>query len=203
VIINLRCRRLYTRIAACVIVLLNAAVLAGCMPDFNWRDVRFDEQHLVLTLPAKPDAMTRTIDLNGSKVSMTMNGVNIKDLSYTVGWVALPDSSNETRDKILGAMQLGMVRNLSGTVVASDEIKIALIDTAGKGAGSVVGRRVVASGKAPTSSNKEPIQLNAVFVAHRQWAFQIVAIGSESAFKNSAASAESAKQFLESVRLVQ
>jgi hypothetical protein len=172
------------------------------MPDFNWRDVRFDEQHLIVTLPAKPDTMTRMIDLNGLKISMTMSGVNIKDLSYTIGWVALPDQSPQTRDKILSAMQLGMVRNLNGNIVSNDEVKVALIDTAGKSVGAATGRRVVVTGKSP-AAKKDPVQMNAVFIEHRQWAFQFVAVGTEEALKSSAASAESAKQFLESVRLVQ
>jgi hypothetical protein len=74
-------------------------IMAGCMPTFNWREVRLDEQKIAATFPGKPDSITRTIDLGGTKLPMTMHGVRVKELSYTVAWVKLLDANAGGNDE--------------------------------------------------------------------------------------------------------
>lgn len=53
---------------------LAAVLLGACSPEYNWREVRAADQGYVVMLPGKPASMTRTIQLDGLEVPMTMQG---------------------------------------------------------------------------------------------------------------------------------
>jgi hypothetical protein len=165
------------------------------MPEFNWRDVRFDEPGLIVTLPGKATSMSRSIDLAGNKVQMTMNGVKVNEVSYTVAWINIDSGQAEAT---LKAMALGMTNNIAAKTKQFSPSQISLIDGSGKVLSKVAGQRLSASGEGANA-----LQLEAIFVSHRNKVFQVVALGPRSAFGAASAHSESAKQFLESVRLVQ
>jgi hypothetical protein len=165
------------------------------MPEFNWRDVRFDEQGVIVTLPGKATSMGRNIDLAGQKTQMTMNGVKINEVSYTVAWVSADIKSAEAT---LSAMALGMTNNVAATKKQWSIVQLPLIDSSGKVLSKSAGQRLSAS-----AEGSNTLQLEAIFVWHRDRAFQVVALGPKEAFSASSPHLESAKQFLESVRLVQ
>jgi hypothetical protein len=201
--------------SACITALLfSTLVLTACTPPFNWRDVRFDEQKIAVTFPGKPDTITRTIDLAGTKLPMTMHGVRVKDLSYTVAWVKLPEVTSAPA--VLAAMQLGMLRNvgaaaIDGTAVKTmpiiSEIQAQLTDVSGKAISFVRAKQVlVIPSKLNATSNADTspsLQMSAVFANHAGHAFQVVAVGSVEQFRQSAEAMESAKVFLESIRFIQ
>jgi hypothetical protein len=165
------------------------------MPEFNWREVRFEEQGLIVTLPGKATSMSRNIDLAGTKVQMTMNGVKVNEVSYTAAWISA-DSGNA--EVALKAMALGMTNNIAAQTKRLSPAQISLVDASGKVLSKVAAQRLSAH-----SESASALQLEAVFFWHRERAFQVVALGPRSAFAPLSAHSESAKQFLESVRLVQ
>jgi hypothetical protein len=184
-------------------------IIAGCMPTFNWREVRFEEQKIAATFPGKPDSITRTIDLAGSKLPMTMHGVRVKELSYTVAWVKLPDGSSAP--SILAAMQLGMLRNVGAAAIdgsvpkvtpQNTDAQIQLTDVSGKAISKVAAKKVVVTPKPSSKNGSVAMQMNALFATHAGYAFQVVAVGSDEQFRQSAEASESAKVFIESVRFV-
>jgi hypothetical protein len=179
--------------------------LAGCMPNFNWREVRFDEQKIAATFPGKPDSMTRTIDLAGMKLPMTMQGVRVQEISYTVAWVKLPETTAATRNAVVsavvGAMQAGMLRNVGSADAKTSDTPIQLTDTSGKAISMIVAKKVMVSGLA--AAEKTPMQMHALFAAHNGHAFQVVAVGKLEQFQKSTEVLDSAKIFLESVRFIQ
>jgi hypothetical protein len=201
--------------SACITALLfSTLVLTACTPPFNWRDVRFDEQKVAVTFPGKPDTITRTIDLAGTKLPMTMHGVRVKDLSYTVAWVKLPEISSAPA--VLAAMQLGMLRNVGaaavdGAVVKTtpvvSDIQVQLNDVAGKAISVIGAKKVLVLPSTSTDAAKvdtsPSLQMSAVFASHAGYAFQVVAVGSVEQFRQSAQATESAKVFLESIRFIQ
>jgi hypothetical protein len=200
VIINLS-RSNFVRIAAFAWL---ASSLAACMPEYNWRDVRFEAQRLVVTLPGKPAELSRPIDLNGIRATMTMHGVKVNDLSYTLAWVNTPDATESTRDKMLDAMRAGMVRNVGAAVadIKAVNIQIPVTDASGKAGMQMPAMRLSAAGKA--SATKAPaLRMEALFVARADRVYQFVVIGNETAFAQSKGAADSATQFLESVRFSQ
>jgi hypothetical protein len=183
------------------VIAASLTFLSGCMPNFNWREVRFDEQKIAATFPGKPDSMVRTIDLAGMKLPMTMQGVRVKEISYTVAWVKLPEAGLATRDAVVSAMQAGMLRNVGASDAKTSDIPIQLTDISGKAISTVVAKKVLVSGLA--AAEKTPMQMHALFAAHNGHAFQVVAVGKLEQFQKSAEVLESAKIFLESVRFIQ
>jgi hypothetical protein len=188
-------------------------ILAGCMPTFNWREVRLEEQKIAATFPGKTDSITRTIDLAGTKLPMTMQGVKVKELSYTVAWVKLPDATPELTSgpNILAAMQLGMLRNVGAATLDGSAAKVSpvitdaliqLTDVSGKTISKVAAKKVMVTPGATSKEGGTPMQMNALFASHAGYAFQIVAVGSAEQFRQSAEAADSAKVFLESVRFI-
>lgn len=67
--------------------ILLLALLAGCTPGHDWREVRNSDAAFVVLMPAKPSTLTRQIDLDGVKVSMTMTAAEIDTVTYAVGSV--------------------------------------------------------------------------------------------------------------------
>jgi hypothetical protein len=188
-------------------------IFAGCVPTFNWREVRLEEQKIAATFPGKTDSITRTIDLAGTKLPMTMQGVKVKELSYTIAWVKLPDVTPALTSgpNILAAMQLGMLRNMGAAALDGSAAKltpeitdtqIQLTDVSGKAISKVAAKKVIVIPAAGSKESGTAMQMNALFAAHAGYAFQIVAVGNAEQFRQSAEAAESAKIFLESVRFI-
>lgn len=165
------------------------------MPEFNWRDVRFDEQGVIVTLPGKATSMSRNIELAGQKTQMTMNGVKVNEVSYTVAWV---NADARSAEATLSAMALGMTNNVAATKKQISAMQLSLIDPSGKLLSKVNGQRLSAGAQGANA-----MQLEAIFFWHRERAFQVVALGPSNAFAASSPHSESVKQYLESVRLVQ
>ena len=77
-------------IARVVLMLALLAVLAGCAPAYNWREVRPEAAPVAVMLPGKPASMSREIDLAGLKVTMNMVGAKVDEHSFTIAWIVLP-----------------------------------------------------------------------------------------------------------------
>jgi hypothetical protein len=181
-----------------------ATLLAACMPEYNWREVRFDAQRLAVTLPGKPAELSRPIDLNGIKTTMTMHGVKVNELSYTLAWVNTPEANETTRNKMLESMRVGMIKNIGASAgdVKAINIQIPLTDASGKTGMQLPAIRISAVGNA-SAAKSTALRMDAIFVAKADSVYQFVVIGAETAFTQSAGAADSATQFLESVRFSQ
>jgi hypothetical protein len=137
-------------------------LLAGCTPGHDWREVRSSDAAFSILMPAKPSTLTREIDLDGIKVSMTMLATEIDTVTYAVGSAELPD---ESAAKIaLLAMKTAMVKNINGTVLHE------------KSAGSTI--NLEASG---TPTGGATRLLIARFVSNNKQVYQIIVTGPEKA----------------------
>ncbi len=56
---------------------LAAILLAGCAPEYNWREVRSAEQGYLVMLPGKPASMTRRILLGESEVHADWSALDL------------------------------------------------------------------------------------------------------------------------------
>jgi hypothetical protein len=166
------------------------AGLAGCAPEHDWREVRVDEAGFAVMLPAKPARMSRSIHLEAMKLEMTMVGAQAREVSYTVGSVALPDAKPQTLARALAAMRLAMVRNIGGTERAARPVQVARTDAGGAPAGAVEGVEVEAGGR----MREREATLIARFVGVPGFALQAVVLGP-------APDREQAQVFLESLKL--
>jgi len=89
------------------------ALLAGCAPEYNWREIRAADDGYVVMLPDKPAALTRRIDLDGLPVSMSMKGPGWARHVHRRGGRAAGRHRGHAGE---GARRhaCGMVRNIAG-----------------------------------------------------------------------------------------
>ena|SRR5665213_342607 len=68
-----------------------AFLAAGCSPRFNWRDYQ-SSGGFAATFPDKVQTATRSIELTGIEVNMTLSAARVGEISFVVGSVRLPNS---------------------------------------------------------------------------------------------------------------
>jgi hypothetical protein len=168
-----------------------SALLAACSPEHDWREIRAEDGGFFVTLPAKPATLTRSIELDGLRVDMTMVGAQVRDIAYTVGAVTLPDTDDAVRERALATMRAAMVRNIGGTERASRPVTVTLIDAAGQPVGTVTGVEVEATGR----MRDREATLVARFAGAGAGAWQAVVLGT-------GPDRDHAQTFLESLKLV-
>jgi hypothetical protein len=168
-------RRLFAASAAALCLLL-----AGCSPKYNWRDYASPDAPYRVMFPAKPSTFTRTIDLDGMQVAMTMTAAEIDGATFAVGAAEAPDAARA--QAALEAMQVALVRNIGATVTTQNATADADRAT----------RDVDARG----TSNGVPMRLVGHFEARGKRFYQVIAIG-----KADALPAEQVEQFLTSFKL--
>lgn len=164
--------------------------LSACSPAWDWREIRSEDAGFQVLLPAKPVSMSRPIELDGLKVTMTMTGARVGETTFTVGAVELPDASPATREKATAAMRAGMVRNLRGHETAAVTVEVPVVDAAGRRIASEPASRVEVDGTA----SEKPVHMSATFVSRGDHAWQAVMMGPSH-------DAENAKLFHDSLRI--
>jgi hypothetical protein len=100
-----------------------ACVFSACSPKFDWRDYRSADAPYSALFPGKPSTHTRTIDLDGLQVSMTMTASDIDGNTFAVGSATLPDAAKAPA--ALVAMKTALIKNIgaadqAATAPASD-----------------------------------------------------------------------------------
>ena len=148
-----------------LIGLFGAIVMActGCSPSFNWREVQGTEPSYTVLLPAKPASHSRTIDLDGLKVTMTMTATETDDINFAVASINVEDDLQ--RHAAILAMQKAMLQNIHGDV--TQQKVVALKD-------GITMTEIHATGKASTG---RPLSLFARFGEHGHDVFQVVTLG--------------------------
>jgi hypothetical protein len=166
------------RFAALVAAL--SLLLAGCSPKYNWRDYASPDAPYRVMFPAKPSTFTRTIDLDGMQVAMTMTAAEVDGATFAVGAAEAPDAARA--QAALEAMQVALVRNIGATVTRQK----ATADT------DRATRDVDANG----TRDGENMHLVGHFEARGKRFYQVIAIG-----KSDALPAEQVEQFITSFKL--
>lgn len=98
-----------------------AALLAGCNPTYNWRDYHAKDAPYSVMFPDKPATHTRSINLDGLTVNMTMAAAQVEGTIFAVGSGEAP--SAEQAEAALAAMQTALVRNIGATIEREQTIK--------------------------------------------------------------------------------
>ena len=168
-------RRLFAAPALCL-----ALLLAGCSPKYNWRDYASPDASYRVTFPAKPSTFTRTIDLDGLQVAMTMTAAEVDGATFAVGTAEAPDAARA--QAALEAMQVALMRNIDATATRQKATA----------AGEHATRDVEATGK----NRGQPMRLVGHFEARGKRFYQVIAIG-----KKDALPAEQVEQFITSFKL--
>ena len=161
-------------------LLLASALLAACSPKYNWRDYASPDASYRVMFPAKPASFTRTIDLDGMQVSMTMTAADVDGTTFAVGAAEAPDEASARA--ALPAMMRALTRNIGasgpGTVHADSSGKTSSeIDVTGNSKGT-------------------PVRLIGHFEARGKRFYQVIVLG-----KANAVPPEQVEQFLTSFKL--
>jgi len=150
--------------------LLTTVCVTACSPKFNWRDYRSNDAPYTVQFPGKPSQQTRTVDLDGQQVSLTMAATEIDGTTFAVASGELPDAPHAQMAVL--AMKTAMVKNIDG-VVSSD--KIAAVSSGNAGAGQQTSIDIEAKG----SRNNAPMLLNGKFIAKGNRIYQVIVVGPE------------------------
>jgi len=138
--------RMRTRLLPASLFFVLAVLLAACNPTYNWRDHTGSDGSFRVQFPSKPSTHTRSVDLGGLRVDMTMTAAEVEGATFAVGTAVTTDAAQA--QAILPAMRHALLRNIgaASTEAAGEPGSPALgIDATGKGPGGpvrIVGRFV-------------------------------------------------------------
>jgi len=167
--------RFFRFIAQAAACLACGCFLPGCSPTLDWREVRGVDAPYQVLFPAKPASQTRTINIGGQQVAMTMTGAEVSGVTFAVGSAELPDAA--TAQKALPAMKTALLHNIHGTVRHENSSPPGAVPAT---------MEVEASGQPDAATDSQPRLLAARFVAKEQHVYQLVVTGKESAVKRDA-----------------
>ncbi|WP_257561460.1 hypothetical protein [Janthinobacterium sp. 61] len=169
-------------------MLATACTLAACSPKFDWRDYRSPDAQFTALFPGKPAVLTREIDLDGKKVSLTMTASEIDGNTFAIGSAVL--DSAEQAQAALPAMQTALLKNINGTVRSEKTASAASSTAAG------THQRTSLSIEASGTQQGKPVLLVGRFVAQDKHIFQIIILGEERKL-----SRDTIDTFMDSVKL--
>lgn len=72
----------------CVLSML--VVLAGCTPEYNWRETTVADDRATIAFPSKVQTDQRSISLDGVDLKFTLSAASIGQTVFAVGFVKLP-----------------------------------------------------------------------------------------------------------------
>lgn len=159
------------------LTLLTCGALAACNPTFNWRDYASPDAPYHALFPDKPATYTRSINLDGLTVNMTMTAAEVEGTVFAVGSAEAPDAARA--QAALDAMKTALVRNIGATVTSEKRAAGRAVDIEATG-----------------MRNGQPVRLNGHFEAKDKRIYQVIVLGPPGA-----AGPEQVEQFLGGFKL--
>ncbi len=98
-------------------VLAAACLFSACSPKFDWRDYRSADAPYNVLFPGKPSTHSRTIDLDGLQVDMTMTAAEVDGNTFAVGSATLPDAAKASA--ALVAMKTALINNIGAAATSA------------------------------------------------------------------------------------
>ena len=165
----------------CALPLAATLLLLGCNPTYNWRDYSSPDASYRIMFPAKPATHTRSVDLDGMQVEMTMTAAEVEGVMFAVGTGVAPDPTRA--QAAVTAMKTALVRNIGA--------KVEHESAAAAGADSAVDIDAVGN------ANGQPMKLRGHFAAHGKRFYQVIVMG-----RAKAMTPEHTDQFISSFTLL-
>ncbi|UGQ46979.1 hypothetical protein [Massilia endophytica] len=159
-----------------VIPLLAAAALSACSPKFDWRDYRSSDAPYAVLFPGKPATFSRSVDLDGQQVNMTMSAADIDGTLFAVGSAEVADPAKA--QLAVQAMKTAMLRNIGAA--------------GGKESTKDGGFNIEARGQ----NRGVPMLMHGRFLARGKRVYQVVVLGPERDFRQ-----ENVDTFMSSFKL--
>jgi hypothetical protein len=156
-------------------------LLLGCNPTYNWRDYSSPEAPYRIMFPAKPTTYTRSVDLDGMQVEMTMTAAEVEGVMFAVGTGVAPDPAQA--QAAVAAMKTALVRNIGARVEREST--------------AAAGNQAAVDIDALGSANGQPMKLRGHFEARGKRFYQVIVMG-----RAKAVAPELGDQFISSFTLL-
>lgn len=157
--------------------ILSAMLLAACSPEYNWRQYDSPDAPYGVLFPDKPATYTRSVNLAGNNVEMTMTAAEVKNTVFAVGTGVAPDAA--TAQAALAAMKTAMVRNIGAQVTEEKTQPGSTLDVQARGL-----------------RNGQPMRLVGHFEARGTRFYQVIVLGPDGSVPD-----EQVEQFMTSFKL--
>ena len=167
---------------------LACLTLAACSPKFNWRDYSSQDAPFSVMFPDKPTSHTRSIDLDGMKVDMTMTAAQVDGNMFAVGTAEAPDA--EHAEAALAAMKTALIKNIGATIHSEKSGK------ASAASGARVARSAAIDIDASGVQNGQRMRLVGHFESRNKRFYQVIVMGKEKEL-----SKENVEMFMSSFKL--
>jgi hypothetical protein len=159
-------KRITFQAALCASVACGA--LLACTPAYDWRTVMNNDDGYEVTLPAKPHAAERKIDVAGHPMTMRMQTAEAENAVFAVGTVELPSDDPALQRATLDFLQKGLAHNVNAMPAArATQIELAA-------GGRVLGSEMIVEGKSGEKSEARTI--HARFVAKGAHVYQVAIV---------------------------
>lgn len=115
------------RRAGCLAIL---AVMAGCYPALDWREITATEGGFVVLLPSKPGRDTRQVRIGAHPLNMTMLSVRVDAFLYGVGYAKLEEGiGSPAQAKLLDDAKTALLANFAANLPhAAGDSRLASLD---------------------------------------------------------------------------
>ena len=158
-----------TTLSRLTLPLLASFAVAACSPQYNWRDYSSQDAPFRVMFPDKPATHTRSVNLDGMNVNMTMTAAQVEGTMFAVGSAEAPDA--DQAEAALQAMKTGMVRNIGATIKSEKVAKAASASGATQTRSSSID--IEASGV----QNGVPMRLVGHFESRNKRFYQVIVMG--------------------------
>lgn len=81
-----------------LVVVAFAGLLAGCSPDYNWREVTLADGLVMAAFPDKPRVQKKTLPFEGHALEFSLTGTVLNDAVFAVGHAPLPPAIGQDAD---------------------------------------------------------------------------------------------------------
>ncbi|WP_397475125.1 hypothetical protein [Pusillimonas sp.] len=101
--------------------LLFTVCIAGCSPEYNWREVAVGDDVGLVLFPDKPRVETRTLEFSGQQVRFTLTTAEVGGSIFAVGhapWPQAMQADEQLRRELGHAVISSLYRNLGGEAPA-------------------------------------------------------------------------------------
>lgn len=157
-----------TRGRTALVALAGVAVLLGCAPALDWREVRVEGAGLAAMFPCRPVAQGRQIELAGVAVTMTMHACEAADGTFAVSVADVKDPA--AVGPALSALKQASLAKLGRPV---EPVAVAGWHLAGATPQPVAGRWQLSS-RRPDGA---PLSVDTAVFARGTWVVQATVIG--------------------------
>ena len=99
-----------------------AAVLAGCFPALNWREVRPENSGATVLMPCRPAAQARTVALAGQTLHLQLSVCSASGMTWALATAEVP--SEEAVDRVLDALATAAKDNISAGKVSGSRAAV-------------------------------------------------------------------------------